>query len=288
MCVCGTWYEDGRIHFQCRSRRSGDQSARGRARLRLCPFLLSFLPFFHYCEWSKRKSLVIERRIEFARHAWLPSRSSISIYSIIMVTTTTTSHTRNTKRCASNNLRWRRIINKGRKNRWIYIWCMNRNPIGRLPFIDMIFSYLSYLLVGSFELNDWCLLFSFWHKKTTEEQLECLAQWKEGSLRYLMGRLQHQGATSDEDRYRCFVYEKVNAPLPPPSSSSLSPLVNSAAGVTVDRHRQTILLAQSGDASCSGLTSPTEGSRTLKLTKGTHPNLISVNLVFFKIFRSPS
>jgi hypothetical protein len=94
-----------------------------------------------------------------------------------------------------------------------------------------------------------------------------LAQWKDGSLRYLMGRLQHQGATSDEDRYRCFVYEKIQ---PPPSSSSL--LLSGGSGsppAPAERHRPvTILLAQSGDATCSGLTSPTEGSRTLKLTKG--------------------
>lgn len=98
--------------------------------------------------------------------------------------------------------------------------------------------------------------------RRTEEQLECLATWKEGSLRYLMGRVQHQGAISDEDRYRCFVYEKL-------ASSNAS-----------ERHRTTILLAQSGDASCSGLTSPTEGSRTLRLTKGTRlrsqPTLLPV------------
>ncbi|XP_046631186.1 uncharacterized protein LOC124311002 [Daphnia pulicaria] len=102
--------------------------------------------------------------------------------------------------------------------------------------------------------------------ESSEEQLECLAQWKDGSLRYLMGRLQHQGATSDEDRYRCFVYEKIQ---PPPSSSSL--LLSGGSGsppAPAERHRPvTILLAQSGDATCSGLTSPTEGSRTLKLTK---------------------
>lgn len=42
------------------------------------------------------------------------------------------------------------------------------------------------------------------------EELECLATWKEGSLRYLVGKLHHNHATSNEDRYRCFVYEKTN------------------------------------------------------------------------------
>lgn len=40
------------------------------------------------------------------------------------------------------------------------------------------------------------------------EELECLATWKEGSSRYLVGRLHHGHASSNEDRYRCFVYEK--------------------------------------------------------------------------------
>lgn len=42
------------------------------------------------------------------------------------------------------------------------------------------------------------------------EELECLATWKEGSLRFLVGKLHHNHATSNEDRYRCFVYEKTN------------------------------------------------------------------------------
>ena len=93
-----------------------------------------------------------------------------------------------------------------------------------------------------------------------EEQLECLANWKEGSLRYMMGRVQHQSATSDEDRYRCFAYEKVQ----------VSSVQHGTGGSSTDRQHRSpmILLAQSGDATCSGLTSPTEGSRTLKLTKG--------------------
>lgn len=122
----------------------------------------------------------------------------------------------------------------------------------------------------------------------TVEQLECLAQWKDGSLHYLMGRLQYQGATSDEDRYRCFVYEKIQAP---PSSAALSPavvLMPSATSTAVapppERHRITILVAQSGDATCSGLTSPNEGSRTLRLTKGIYFYFI----YFFKFFIYPT
>lgn len=84
------------------------------------------------------------------------------------------------------------------------------------------------------------------NSESTVEELVCLAWWKDGSTRYLVGQLQHKMATSDEDRYRCFVYERN---------------YNKAGrGVAYD-------VAQSGDATCNGLLSPTEGSRTMRLTK---------------------
>ncbi|XP_075970174.1 uncharacterized protein LOC142972776 [Anticarsia gemmatalis] len=90
--------------------------------------------------------------------------------------------------------------------------------------------------------------------ESTVEELECLATWKEGSLRFLVGKLHHNHATSNEDRYRCFVYEKTNAtgtvkeiPVPP-------------GGI---EYR----VAQSGDATCNGLFSATEGSRTMALKR---------------------
>ncbi|GLH03281.1 Uncharacterized protein GBIM_09210, partial [Gryllus bimaculatus] len=46
--------------------------------------------------------------------------------------------------------------------------------------------------------------------ESTVEELQCLATWKEGSSRYLVGKVHHSHATSNEDRYRCFVYEKSN------------------------------------------------------------------------------
>lgn len=75
------------------------------------------------------------------------------------------------------------------------------------------------------------------------EELSCLGEWKEGSLRYLVGRMTHPAAKSDEDIFRCFVLEKNKK-----SNDSYS-------------------LAQSGDATCDGLSSAIEGSRTMKLTK---------------------
>ncbi|CAB3237553.1 unnamed protein product [Arctia plantaginis] len=79
------------------------------------------------------------------------------------------------------------------------------------------------------------------------EELICLATWKEGSTRYLVGLIsqvqRRNSISTDEDMYRCFVYK------------------GSHADKTV-----TYSIAQSGDATCNGLTSSVDGSRTMKLT----------------------
>ncbi|KAJ8732287.1 hypothetical protein PYW08_015017 [Mythimna loreyi] len=90
--------------------------------------------------------------------------------------------------------------------------------------------------------------------ESTVEELECLATWKEGSLRFLVGKLHHNHATSNEDRYRCFVYEKTNA------TGAVKEQVVPPGGV---EYR----VAQSGDATCNGLFSATEGSRTMALKR---------------------
>lgn len=84
--------------------------------------------------------------------------------------------------------------------------------------------------------------------ESTVEELQCLAVWKEGSSRYLVGKVQHHHATSNEDRFRCFVYEKA-----------------SAASEALDGIEYRV--AQSGDATCNGLFSASEGSRTMTLKK---------------------
>ncbi|KAL0277854.1 UNVERIFIED_CONTAM: hypothetical protein PYX00_004987 [Menopon gallinae] len=110
------------------------------------------------------------------------------------------------------------------------------------------------------------------------EELECVAVWKEGSSRYLVGKVSHGHITSNEDRFRCFVYEKAN------------PLQNGETGFSRNEEFSTFLtggssygakqkldnadyrLAQSGDATCNGLFSPMEGSRTMSLKKAPVPN----------------
>ncbi|XP_063601751.1 uncharacterized protein LOC134777815 isoform X2 [Penaeus indicus] len=98
--------------------------------------------------------------------------------------------------------------------------------------------------------EDWRMLFRYQAcpdiqgTESTIEELVCLGVWKEGSNYYLVGKSDHPLATSDEDRYRCFVYD---------------PWRNrTASGFNV---------AQSGDATCNGLYSVSIGSRLLSLTR---------------------
>ncbi|PSN42197.1 hypothetical protein C0J52_19915 [Blattella germanica] len=90
------------------------------------------------------------------------------------------------------------------------------------------------------------------------DELQCLATWKEGSSRYLVGKIHHSHATSNEDRYRCFVYEK--SALPSAGDVGSEGLYPRDEGVDYR-------VAQSGDATCNGLFSPMEGSRTMTLRK---------------------
>ncbi|ODM93446.1 hypothetical protein Ocin01_13236, partial [Orchesella cincta] len=50
--------------------------------------------------------------------------------------------------------------------------------------------------------------------ESTVEELQCLASWKEGSSRYLLGLIKYQHHASFEERFRCFVYEKIKKGLP--------------------------------------------------------------------------
>ncbi|ODM93629.1 hypothetical protein Ocin01_13054 [Orchesella cincta] len=48
--------------------------------------------------------------------------------------------------------------------------------------------------------------------ESVEEELQCLAAWKEGSYRYFVGLIQYRHhASSYEDRFRCFAYEAISS-----------------------------------------------------------------------------
>ncbi|VVC27833.1 Hypothetical protein CINCED_3A022922 [Cinara cedri] len=77
--------------------------------------------------------------------------------------------------------------------------------------------------------------------ESTVEELVCMASWKDGSTKYMIGKLELSPTSSDEDKYRCFVVGKSNGGQ--------------------------FEMAQSGDATCNGMSSPTDGSRTMKFTR---------------------
>ncbi|XP_076278843.1 uncharacterized protein LOC143208348 [Lasioglossum baleicum] len=109
------------------------------------------------------------------------------------------------------------------------------------------------------------------------EELECLATWKEGSSRYLVGRLHHGHASSNEDRYRCFVYEKAgqtvqgNLHRAAMGMGAMDHDVGLQTGPVPEGSAEIYRMAQSGDATCNGLFSPMEGSRTMTLMKVSPP-----------------
>ena len=82
--------------------------------------------------------------------------------------------------------------------------------------------------------------------------MECHSTWKDGSFHFMVGKRFHAHATSDEEKYRCFIFEYVN-PLRP---------------------QEGVLMAQSGDATCNGLFSPLEGSTTMRMKEGRMINQI--------------
>jgi hypothetical protein len=107
----------------------------------------------------------------------------------------------------------------------------------------------------------------------TVEELQCLGTWKEGSSRYLLGLIKYRHHASYEERFRCFVYEKSKKggvfSSSPIHGTNFGNNSTAAALTSVAPSQADILfrVAQSGDATCNGLT-PMEGSRTMILKRG--------------------
>lgn len=72
---------------------------------------------------------------------------------------------------------------------------------------------------------------------------------------------------STEDRFKCFIYER---------TTSQRQFKGSGGSGDVEYR-----VAQSGDATCSGLFSPLEGSRTMILKKGT--SLYKLGMLILKM-----
>nr|XP_018905073.1 PREDICTED: uncharacterized protein LOC109035778 isoform X1 [Bemisia tabaci]XP_018905074.1 PREDICTED: uncharacterized protein LOC109035778 isoform X1 [Bemisia tabaci] len=107
------------------------------------------------------------------------------------------------------------------------------------------------------------------------EELQCLATWKEGSSRYLVGKVHHSHATSNEDRYRCFVYEKTSSTNMVANMEQYGANIFNGIGMPMGRRADEDVefqIAQSGDATCNGLFTPLEGSRIMTLRKGNSPS----------------
>lgn len=101
----------------------------------------------------------------------------------------------------------------------------------------------------------------------TVEELTCLATWKDGNSRYLVGLVSHHHAVSNEERYRCFVYEKI---LSNGKCLKWSFVIRMQVWTTQSNKSMVFIkfmilgettkdaeykLAQSGDATCNGLDS---------------------------------
>ncbi|XP_023317631.1 uncharacterized protein LOC106655313 isoform X2 [Trichogramma pretiosum] len=82
--------------------------------------------------------------------------------------------------------------------------------------------------------------------ESSREELQCLATWKDGRNMFLVGTIKpaDRDMPFSVDTFRCFLYEKVHH--------------NGKIGY---------LISQSGDPSCTGLTSVTEGAKTFNFTK---------------------
>lgn len=72
------------------------------------------------------------------------------------------------------------------------------------------------------------------------EVLKCYADWSEGNNMFMIGRLENTSNAQDKGKFRCFLYEK-------------SP------------DGRIISMTTSSEESCYGLTSPTDGPRTMRL-----------------------
>lgn len=99
------------------------------------------------------------------------------------------------------------------------------------------------------------------------EEVECIANWRDGQFHFLVGKIHHTHAVTDnEEKFRCFMYDyKTNS-----SATDVmgKPWKTFPGEDESDIVIQSARIAISADATCNGLFSPGDGSRTLKLDRG--------------------
>ena len=122
--------------------------------------------------------------------------------------------------------------------------------------------YLSNLVVQ--ELKIWLqfhiLLFS-------EEEMSCLATWKEGNRKYLVAMMNHSHVYNDESRYRCFIYQKQRGNRGGQLTDGAEVSHKSGSRNRSGNSAVKIKMAMSAQASCLGLWNVNEGYKTFELKK---------------------
>ena len=100
------------------------------------------------------------------------------------------------------------------------------------------------------------------YARISEQEMSCLASWREGSARYLVGHLLDAAGTGMEGR---------NSPWDrsPPTTTTTAVSGKDIRCFRYERHGGgTLHMAQSFGGSCMGLWSVDEGARTFKLNRG--------------------
>ncbi|XP_018011812.1 uncharacterized protein LOC108669039 [Hyalella azteca] len=80
--------------------------------------------------------------------------------------------------------------------------------------------------------------------ESQEVKLECIGEWKEGTTKYFVGRIDSRKALTDEDKYRCFAWEHSR-----------------------EKDLYDYKMAQSEDATCNGVPSASDGAVILQIKK---------------------
>ena len=100
-----------------------------------------------------------------------------------------------------------------------------------------------------------------------EEEIMCLATWKEGNRKYLVAMMNHSHVYNDESRYRCFIYQKQRGHRGGQMTDGAEVSHKSGGRNRSGNSAVKIKMAMSAQASCLGLWSVNEGYKTFELKK---------------------